>query len=381
MPTVVTVFGLASRYIGGSENYARELASQLSAHGWQCVFCFLSPPPPEVLEYLNAPNVSIEVLENAASPRPSLATLKKLARILSTHNATILHLHLVGFVGLYPWLAKLRSVKKVFFTHHMSYPEGHVPQRAPFWKRWLIRTINVPMTSVICVSDYNRRSIAALDVLPAARYKRIYNGVDFDRVAQVKPGSGAAFRARYNIPEERIVIVQVSWIVEAKGVGDLLEGLRLVLEKDQKIHCVLVGEGADREQFMKQAEAAGISDHVTWTGLVLDPFAEGVYDGADIVCQVSRWEEAFGQVISEAMACGKPVIGTRVGGIPEVIDDGVSGFLISRGDVEALAEKIWQLASDKTLRQKMGAAGSAIALAKFNLEKNVGQLIELYLTE
>ncbi len=381
MPTVVTVFGLASRYIGGSENYARELALQLSASGWQCVFCFLAPPPPEVLAYLDSPNVSIEVLENADSPRPSLATLKKLAHILSTHNATILHLHLVGFVGLYPWLAKLRSVKKVFFTHHMSHPESYVPQRAPVWKRLLIRVINWPMTSVICVSDYNCRCIAALDVLPAARYKRIYNGVDFGRVSQVEPGSGAAFRARYNIPAERVVVVQVSWIIPAKGVGDLLDCARLLLEKDQNLQFVLVGEGADRERFMKQAEEAGITDHVTWTGLIRDPFAEGVYDAADIVCQVSRWEEAFGQVISEAMACGKPVIGTRVGGIPEVIDDGVSGFLIERGDVEALAEKIQQLASDKTLRQKMGAAGSSIALAKFNLEKNVAQLVELYLSE
>lgn len=381
MPTVVTVFGLASRYIGGSENYARELALQLAGHGWHCVFCFLAPPPAEVLEYLNLPNVSIEVLENADSPRPSYATLKKLSRILSTHNATILHLHLVGFVGLFPWLAKLHSVAKVFFTHHMSHPEAYAPQRAPFWKRRLVRFINWPMTSVICVSEYNRRCIAALDVLPVARYECIYNGVDFGRVSQVKPESGAAFRARYNIPAERVIVVQVSWIIAEKGFGDLLEAARLLLEREQNIQFVLVGEGADRERFMKQAEEFAIADRVTWTGLIRDPFAEGVYEAADIVCQVSRWEEAFGQVISEAMACGKPVIGTRVGGIPEVIDDGVSGFLIARADVNALAEKIQQLASDKTLRQKMGAAGSAIASAKFNLEKNVKQLVELYLAK
>ena len=381
MGTVVTVFGLASRYIGGSENYARELSLQLAAKGWRCVFCFLSQPPQEVLDYLNLPNVTVEVLEDSDAPRPSFATLKKLSRIFAVHKATILHLHLVGFVGLYPWLARLKSVKKVFFTHHMSHPEGYEPQRAPLWKRELVRTINWPMTTVICVSDYNCRCITGLDVLPAARFKRIYNGVDFGRVSQVKPSSGIAFRERFGIPAERVVVVQVSWIIGAKGVGDLLSAAGLLLRENQNVQFVLVGDGDEREGFMKQAEEAGIAGNVTWTGLIRDPFAEGVYDAADIVCQVSRWEEAFGQVISEAMACGKPVIGTRVGGIPEVIDDGVSGFLIARGDVEVLAQKIQQLASDKTLREKMGSDGRKIALEKFNLEKNVGQLVELYLSE
>lgn len=381
MATVVTVFGLASRYIGGSENYARELALQLAAHGWRSVFCFLAPPPPEVLDYLNLPNVSIEVLENSDSPRPALATLRKLSHILAVHKATILHLHLVGFVGLYPWLAKLRSVEKVFFTHHMSHPEAHNPRRAPLWKRQLVRAINWPMTTVVCVSDYNYRCLAALDVLPAERLKRIYNGVDFGRVSQVKPERGVAFRAHYRIPEDRAVVLQVSWIITEKGVGDLLDAAALLLARDQKVQFVLVGDGADRERFMRRADELGIGENVTWTGLIRDPFAEGVYEAADIVCQVSRWEEAFGQVISEAMACGKPVIGTRVGGIPEVIDDGVSGFLISRGDTEALADRIQQLALSKDLRQRMGEAGRAISLVKFNLEQNVKQLVELYLAE
>jgi glycosyltransferase involved in cell wall biosynthesis len=380
MTTVVTVFGLASRYIGGSENYARELSLQLDAHGWRSVICFLVPPPAEVLRYLDLPNVSIEVLEDADSPRPKLATLRKLSKILSVHQATILHLHLVGFVGFYPWLARLRSVKKVFFTHHMSHPEGYAPQRAPLWKRLIVRTINYPMTNVICVSDYNRQCIAALDVLPAARFKRIYNAVDFGRVSQVSPEQRAAFRLRYGIPAERVVIVQVSWIIAEKGVGDLLEAARLLIARNKNVHFVLVGEGDEREGFMKLAEKLGVGENVTWTGLIRDPFAEGVYEAADIVCQASRWEEAFGQVISEAMACGKPVIGTRVGGIPEVIDDGISGFLVSRGDVHSLAERIEQLVVDKALRLKMGQAGYSISSSKFNLEENVRQLVELYLS-
>jgi len=378
MAAVVTVFGLAPRYIGGSENYARELSLQLAARGWNSVLCFLTPPPPEVRQYLDLPNVSIEVLEDADSPQPKLATFKKLSRILKKHHAKILHLHLVGFVGLFPWLAKLRSVDRVFFTHHMSHPEGYVAQRAPFWKRQLVRAINWPMSRVICVSDYNQRCIADLDLLPGDRFKRIYNGVDFSRVSPTGTERRKTFRERYGIPAERVVISQVCWIIKEKGVGDLLQAAQIVVQKNSNTHFVLVGEGEPRQEFMRQAEAMGLGSHITWTGLIQDPFAEGVYDAADIVCQASRWEEAFGQVIAEAMACSKPVIGTRVGGIPEVIEDGKTGFLVSRGDVETLAQKILQLAGDPQLRVQMGQAGRELASSRFELGDIVKQVMELY---
>jgi glycosyltransferase involved in cell wall biosynthesis len=378
MAAVVTVFGLAPRYIGGSENYARELSLQLAARGWNSVLCFLTPPPEEVRRYLDLPNVAIEVLEDADLPQPKLATIKKLARILKKHHAKILHLHLVGFVGLFPWLAKLRSVERVFFTHHMSHPEGYVPRRAPLWKRQLVRAINWPMSRVICVSDYNQRCLAELDLLPHNRFKRIYNGVDFSRVSPTGRERRSGFRDRYQIPPERIVIAQVCWIIAEKGVGDLLQAAQIVVAQNSNTHFVLVGEGEPRQEFMRKAEEMGLRDHITWTGLIQDPFAEGVYDAADIVCQASRWEEAFGQVIAEAMACGKPVIGTRVGGIPEVIEDGHSGFLISRGDYQALAQKILQLAADPQLRSQMGQAGRQLASTRFELGDIVRQVMELY---
>jgi glycosyltransferase involved in cell wall biosynthesis len=378
MAAVVSVFGLAPRYIGGGENYARELSLQLAEKGWYSVLCFLTPPPEEVRRYLDLPNVSIEVLENSHLAQPKLATIKKLSAILKKHQARILHLHMVGFVGLFPWVARLRSVERVFFTHHMSNPEGYVPQRAALWKRQLVRAINWPMSAVICVSEYNRKSLSTLGLLPNERFKRIYNGVDFSRVSNSGQDRRNAFRQRWGIPSDRIVIAQISWIIAAKGVGDVLQATKIAVAKNSKIHFVLVGEGDERDSFMRKAEELGVSDHITWTGVVTDPFAEGVYDSADIVCQASRWEEAFGQVITEAMACSRPVVATRVGGIPELIADGKSGFLVERGDAEQLAERILQLASDPSLRAEMGRAGHLAARSRFELGDIVRQVMDLY---
>jgi glycosyltransferase involved in cell wall biosynthesis len=140
----------------------------------------------------------------------------------------------------------------------------------------------------------------------------------------------------------------------------------------------LVGEGADREQFTKEAEALGIADHITFTGLIQDPFGEGVFESADIVCQLSEWEELFGWMIAEAMAYGKPIVATNVGGIPELVHDGVTGFLVPRGDAASAAAKLAALAADPQLRRKLGDAGRKLVEENFNLQRNVSQLVELY---
>jgi glycosyltransferase involved in cell wall biosynthesis len=151
-----------------------------------------------------------------------------------------------------------------------------------------------------------------------------------------------------------------------------------LVEQNANAHFVLVGEGAQRQQFMDDAAKLGISERVTWTGLVEDPFGAGVYDAADIICQLSQWEELFGWMIAEGMAYGKPIVATRVGGIPELVNDGESGFLVKRDDTEAAAEKLLQLIKDPDLRHKMGAAGRRVVAEKFDLKTNVAELVAQY---
>jgi len=106
--------------------------------------------------------------------------------------------------------------------------------------------------------------------------------------------------------------------------------------------------------------------------------ADGVFAAADVVCQVSRWEEVFGYVIAEAMSCGRPLVATRVGGIPELVEDEKTGFVLDRGDVRGIADRILMLASDRELRERMGRAGREVAADKFDLERNVGRVVESY---
>jgi len=296
---------------------------------------------------------------------------------LRQYRPRILHLYFTGFLSPYPWMAKLLGVEKVYFTDQSSQPEGFVQTRAPLWKRAAMRVINGPLTAVISVSGYGYRTFTARDLLPKERFQIIYNSVDMAR-AEFGLAKAREFRHRYGIPEDRLVVTQVSWLIPEKGVDDLLAAAAGVLAAEPRAHFVLAGDGAHRPNLEKAAGELGIQDHVTFTGVVQDPLAEGLFAGSDVVCQMSRWEEVFGYVNAEAMASGKPLVGTRVGGIPEIIDHGKTGYLVDRRDTAAMTSRILELLRDPDLRRRMGEAGRQVAAEKFNHKKNVAQLLKLY---
>jgi len=373
--TVVSVFGFDPHRIGAGEIFARELSEQLAARGWKSVLCFLKAPTEPVRRFLELPNVSIEVIEDCW--KPSAKASAAVFRILRHYRPRILHLYFTGFLSLYPWIAKLLGVEQVCFTDQGSPPEGFIPTRAPLWKRVATRWINWPLDRVISVSGYGYKNFVARDLLPENRFRIIYNSVDVNRGDQ-GPVQGDEFRRRHDIPLDRLVVTQVSWLIPEKGIDDLLAAARVVIAAEPNVHFVLAGDGAYRSRLEKAASELGITAHTTFTGVVQDPLAEGLYAASDVVCQMSRWEEVFGQVIAEGMAASKPIIGTRVGGIPEVIHDGLSGFLVPRRDTSAMAASILNLLRDPDLRRRMGQAGRRIATEKFNVKTNVGQVIQLY---
>ena len=355
--------------------YAKELSRQLGERGWHSVLCFLKEPPEAVRRFLEAPNVTIDVIADAW--QLSWPATVRLSALLRRYRPRILHLYFTGFLSAYPWLAKFMFVEKVYFTDQSSQPEGFVPSRAPLWKRLAMRVINGPMTGVISVSGYGYRNFTARDLLPKRRFHIIYNSVDVDR-ASIGFERAAEFRRRYRIPDDRLVVTQVSWLIPEKGLDDLLAAARVVVNGEPLAHFVLAGEGAHRSNLEKLSRELGIDGHVTFTGVVSDPLAEGLFASSDVVCQMSRWEEVFGYTNAEAMASGKPMVGTRVGGIPEIILDGVTGFVVDRRDSAAMAARILDLLRDQDLRGRMGEAGRAAVCEKFNLKHNVAQLIELY---
>jgi glycosyltransferase involved in cell wall biosynthesis len=116
----------------------------------------------------------------------------------------------------------------------------------------------------------------------------------------------------------------------------------------------------------------------TFAGQSADPFFDGVFSASDIVCQPSRWQEAFGWVIGEAMAFRKPVVATRVGGIPEIVREDVTGFLVARRNSLDLSRRLIELVSSAGLRERMGSAGFNEVTERFSLDRKVSEHMDLY---
>ncbi len=374
--TVVAVFGVDPFRIGGVEVFTRELARQLEARDAKLVAVFSRLPHGNVAQFLRAPNLIIEAIPQLESCMT--ASIASLAAVLRRHKPRVVHMQFVSFVSAVPWLAKAHGVRQIFFTAQGSHPIGHVSQRAPAWKRAAVRAINAPLKQVFAISEYTRGALVALDVLPAGRFEVLYNAIlppSLERAGEI----GIRFRQRFEIPQERELVTQVSWIIAEKGIPQLLDAAKIVLRERPGTHFAIVGNGAGETEYRQRADSLGIAKSVTWTGLIENPMEHGVYAAADVFCLASQWQEAFGWVLAEAMAFEKPAVATAVGGIPEVIEDRVTGLLVTPPhDPTALATQLLRLLADAGLRRRMGIAGRKRVEAKFNLERNVAQLLTHY---
>jgi glycosyltransferase involved in cell wall biosynthesis len=226
--------------------------------------------------------------------------------------------------------------------------------------------------------DYFESSrFAGLIPAMADRICPVPNGVD---TRAFRPGPGdPALRARFALPESMPVVLFVGSMDRAhhfKGIPVLLQALA----KSDDIAALLIGEGDLRQQYQQQADQLGIANRVRFAGRVPAEDLPAAYRLADVLVlpSVTRGE-AFGVVLLEAMASGRPVIASNLPGVRSVVSHGADGFLVPPGDAAALARQIGDvLALDPSVRAEIGAAGRRKVEAQYDWERIGDQLETLY---
>jgi len=329
-----------------------------------------------------AKNQGIEItnlssLVRRISPFNDLKAFVSIFRILRTSKPDIVHTHTskAGILGrLAAWMAR---VPIIIHTPHGHVFYGH-------FGRSLSRTFlqiekllgrithhQIGLTPQEC-NDYLR-----LRVSKPSNTSMIHSGVDVHRFSK---GAKQRIRKRkeLSIPADSLVIGYVGWLIPIKGVTYLVSAMAKVAGKYPESLLVLVGKGDDKGdeeiKLKEQVERAGLEDKVRFLGWRAD--VDEIMGCFDIFVLPSL-NEGMGRVLVEAMAAGLPIVASRVGGIPDLVEDGKNGLLVPPADAPALAKAISDLLADKKTRNRMGKAGKKIC-RPYCAEAMVEQIDNLY---
>jgi glycosyltransferase involved in cell wall biosynthesis len=227
---------------------------------------------------------------------------------------------------------------------------------------------------VVCISDFARSQVMThagegdWDKLEVIR-----SGLDFTTFAVARNGTGAGSEAG----ERPLKLLCVGRLVSLKGQALLLEATAELLARGLDVRLIMVGDGPKREELLSRCEALGLSQRVEWAGAVGQDEVPGHYAEADIFCLPS-FAEGVPTVLMEAMLSETPVISTRIAGVSELVEDGVSGVLIPPGRTDLLVEAVEGLAADPARRRALGAAGRAKVEAEFDASRSVRRLARLF---
>jgi len=190
------------------------------------------------------------------------------------------------------------------------------------------------------------------------------------------PDAVDAIKKRF-MTDDPLTLIFTGRLVEEKGVGDLVAAMKLLKASALRIQLLVLGEGQDRPTFERQVERLGLSGSVRFLGWVAPEVVPDYLAAADIFVAPSK-TEGQGLAIVEALLAGIPVVATRCGGIPDVVEDGVGGILVDEGRPDEIAAAIGKLANNPGLRRRLAEAGRAHARAHFTRAKSAAAFSQLY---
>lgn len=270
--------------------------------------------------------------------------------------------------------ARLAGVPKILGTFHVDPTSDTCLARSGPGHRVLECLSNHSLHRAIAVSEATKTDWVRRTFLAGGRVLTIPNGVDPDQF----PRGDQPRTARRGVgmpPDAQPVIGGAGRLVEAKGFSYLLEALALLSGDYPALTLVLAGDGPMRESLRKQASALGIADRVHFIGFCGD--IQRFYNALDVFV-LSSICDALPYVVLEAMAAELPVVGTSVGGVPEIIVSGGTGILVPPRDPCGMAAALRPLLDSPALRRRMGHAGRERVAQHFNTTTAVPRTIEVY---
>ncbi len=304
-----------------------------------------------------------------------------LVRGILRSNPDLIHAHSYGYfqVNISGLNKRLRDTPFVLTPHfHPPWSMWGGDKRKKlrkFYDKIFAPSVLNSVDRIIGVSHHEMELLQQIIEFDTSKIRYIPNGIDFSRFEPIP--SPAKFMNKYK-PKGNIVLY-VGRLASNKGLEVLVSAAPQVIKENPNTTFVFVGEDEGmKDKLLNQALKSGVKDRLLFTGHIKDyDLFLSAYAACDIFVLPSEYE-AFGIVLLEAQACKKPVIGTRVGGVPEAIGSEGAGVVIEYNDPESLAREINMLLADAKLRKRMGEIGRKRVKEKFTWDNVVTQIEGVY---
>lgn len=295
-------------------------------------------------------------------------TSVRYAYFMRKNNIKLLHLN-NSIVKNNDWMLGARMIGVKCITH-----ERGINRFYPRMARYFAPRLD----GIICISNAVRKVLTD-NGIPSENLVTIYNGIDPNIVKISR--SADQVRAQHGTHPSRIIIGVIGNIKEWKGQEVAVRAMPAILEKYPDVVCYLVGDTSADDQYYKDHLLAliatlGIQDHIVFTGYTTN--VADYLNVMQLVLHTSVAPEPFGRVLIEAMSMKKPLIGSRAGAVPEIIEEGISGYTFASGDHKQLSDRVLKILDNPDLAQSMSENGYKIVSEKFNIARNIQATQDLY---
>ena len=345
---------------GGSERYVNVLSNTLAEKGHDVTIISSGGP---IVKYLNK-KINHEKIGpvTSTSKQDKSKIVKSIEEVCSRRRIDLIHCNSVMDFKAASLVRKITGIP-VIYTAHLTEQSDLPVVGAEF---------DGKVDKVIAVSNFNKLHLKKTGLL-SSKIDLIYHGVDAVkfRKRNLKPN----VKTSLGIKEDEKVIMCVARLEPVKGIGQLIEAIPIILEGGNNIKVVFVGDGTHRKEYERLVEDLGVKSKVLFLGKRED--VEELLSVADVFCLTSV-NEALSFAILEAMAASKPVVATKVGGIPEAVVDQVTGLLVPPGNIQGLAKSINRLLEDKSLARRLGTSANKRIKEHFRFDHMLSQTLSTY---
>lgn len=344
----------------GGQSQVRYTVLGLRALGHRAAL--VADPAGELLQRMSE---GLDLIPLATRGEIDLAAAWRLSRVLKQLRPDVIHAHDPGGVAMAATalsIAAPRPRPALFASRRIEFPVGRNSFSA--WKYSQV-------DDFLAISRAVRERLIA-DRIPASKIDVVHEGVDVARIVALPHGN---LHAALFLPTHSPVVGAIGALVAQKAHHTLVDAAALVVKQVSDVRFVILGEGELRPQLEKQIKHLHLERHVFLAGFRADVLE--LLKDIDVFA-LSSTHEGMCTSLVDAMAAEKAAVATAVGGVPEVLADGETGFLVPSRDVEALAARIVQLLKDPALRGRMGRAALARARRLFTVERMVEETAAAY---